>query len=299
MQVKGRPYYLRAEDKARCNDWVIILNRAREARMNVGNIQLVTNNNAVVVDGEEGVVGGHRSQAGSDDYAQPCIVISALRPRTRAILNLDDTAADGLQENLNEPPDLLSSNLSAEEQIEVVKWDDNVQGQLPSPTSSQQQGVVDVVGSVTVSSGGANVGPSSPTSMAKWQKRHSKMHIISLRFLRWARSITNQADACRRERDVVVVPAHVMSAMQQSLASSSAQEVMTSTTGDDIGTHSASSGMGGVQRQGTTKHRRKPSSGLPDVMEETQQQSPSTPPENTQNRSRTSTESPSFGSTYV
>jgi len=279
IQVKGRPYYLRAEDKARCNDWVIILNRAREARMNVGNIQLVTNKeDGVVVEG-----GGHRSQAGSDDYAQPCIVISALRPRTKAVVNFEGDA--NLQ---NQPPDLLSSNTTEEEQIEVEFAS---QGQLPSPSSSQQQGVVGVVGASSASS----PMPSSPTGMAKWQKRHSKMHMLSLRFLKWARSITHQADACRRESDVVVVPAHVVQSMANSAKSA---------TSPNLGTNTA--GVGGPQQQQRPGHHsRKPSSGLPDVIPEESQQAPSTPGaesemgSSTHNRSRTSTESPSFGSTYV
>mmetsp|Transcript_19202 Transcript_19202/g.29311 ORF Transcript_19202/g.29311 Transcript_19202/m.29311 type:complete len:668 (+) Transcript_19202:213-2216(+) len=55
----------------------------------------------------------------------------------------------------------------------------------------------------------------------KWQKRHSAVHHLSMRMLNWARSITSNADACRRQKDVVVVPAHVMrSMMSQSVAAS-------------------------------------------------------------------------------
>ena len=242
--------------------------------MNVGNIQLVTHK---LEGGGDGVALTHRSQAGSDDYAQPCIVISALRPRTRAVSNFQG------EENIQNPPDLLTSNTAEEEeeQIEVTKWDDQ-----PSPTSMQMQGVVGVVGGGGVSSpsGGGDF-----ELMAKWQKRHSKMHGLSLRFLKWARSITNQADACRKESDVVVVPAHVvMAAQRQQALPPSAQEAASPSAGD------------GHQ---VTKHRRKPSSGLPNLMEETQQ-APSTPeaetPDNsTHNRSRASTESPAFGSNYV
>eukprot|EP00591_Stephanopyxis_turris_P008771 CAMPEP_0195525754 /NCGR_PEP_ID=MMETSP0794_2-20130614/26358_1 /TAXON_ID=515487 /ORGANISM="Stephanopyxis turris, Strain CCMP 815" /LENGTH=630 /DNA_ID=CAMNT_0040656285 /DNA_START=667 /DNA_END=2559 /DNA_ORIENTATION=+ len=41
IQVAGRPYFLRAEDRSTCKDWVINLNRVREARIQVGNIKLV------------------------------------------------------------------------------------------------------------------------------------------------------------------------------------------------------------------------------------------------------------------
>ena len=70
--------------------------------------------------------------------------------------------------------------------------------------------------------------------MAKWQKRHSIIHHLSLRILRWARSITQQADACRNESDVVVVPTHValaISQQQQQPLSSSHQGTALSTTG--------------------------------------------------------------------
>lgn len=279
IQVKNRPYFLRAEDKARCNDWVIILNRAREARMNVGNIQLVTPKLQEGGDGGLSLLDAHRSQAGSDDYA-PCIVISALRPRTKAV-SFGEGGVDDSQ-----PPDLLTSNTAMEqEQIEVTRWDE----QPPSP---QRMGVVGVVGGVPSPTGG------DAQAMAKWQKRHSKMHVLSLRFLKWARSITHQADACRRENDVVVVPAHVVLAAQQQQQQLSATQnaggMVPSPSGTAAGVSTA--GAAGEQK-GTTKQRNP--SGLPDLMEETQ--TPSTPgADNSENnRSRASTESPAFGSTYV
>jgi len=162
IQVSNRPYYLRAQDKTQCNDWVITLNRAREARMHVGNIQLV----APKPDDP------HRSQAGSDEYT-PHIVISALRPRTHGS---------------DLPPDLLTCHTEEEQQqIEVMgNWDhfDNHRGDGAKAGSPKK---------------------STGQPMAKWQKKHSTMHQLSLRFLRWARSITKQADACRREKVSVAV----------------------------------------------------------------------------------------------
>lgn len=156
IQVSNRPYYLRAANKIHANDWVITLNRAREARLQVGNIQLHTPH---VSDDP------YQSQAGmhNDEYA-PCIVISALRPRTHG----------------SDFPDLLShANTDEEgEQIEVMEnWDRRKEGETNMDATGE---------------GGV-------PSMAKWQKKHSTMHQLSLRFLKWARSITKQADACRRE----------------------------------------------------------------------------------------------------
>jgi hypothetical protein len=42
IEVLGRDYHLRAESKASCRDWVITLNRVKEARLQQGNVKLVT-----------------------------------------------------------------------------------------------------------------------------------------------------------------------------------------------------------------------------------------------------------------
>jgi len=236
IQVSNRPYYLRAEDKTQCNDWVITLNRAREARMNVGNIQLV----------KPKLDDPHRSQAGSDEYA-PCIVISALRPRTHGS---------------DLPPDLLTCHTEEEQQqIEVMGNWDHFQTQA-----------IDAAAKASPKTSLAASSPVASQPMAKWQKKHSTMHQLSLRFLKWARSITKQADACRREKDVVVVPSHVLRSInQQSL------------------TQPAASGI-----QGTSSARRKVSgsgSDLPVLAEEPPIAGRGEGP----NRSRTSTESTAGG----
>jgi len=301
IQVKNRPYYLRAEDKARCNDWVIILNRAREARMNVGNIQLVTPEGGGVLVGPDGLT--HRSQAGSDDYA-PCIVISALRPRTRALMDFE-----GDLNMLGEQgvPDLLTSNTAEDEQqIEVM----NIS---PAPSQQYTQGVVGVFGGRPSPSPSPSPSPVAGHTMAKWEKRHSKMHMLSLRFLKWARSITNQADVCRKEVGVVVVPAHVVTAAQQtrlgatSPGGAASPDTMISATGSATTSGSSATGAQLPQQQQQPqriKHKSNPSGNMPNLMEETQQEAPSTPgtdnPDSSgNNRSRANTESPAFGSTYV
>lgn len=105
------------------------------------------------------------------------------------------------------------------------------------------------------------------------------MHQLSLRFLRWARSIT-KADACKREQDVIVVPAHVMRSMMTSEEASSS-----------IGVSKSES------KQAAARVRRNPSD-LPDLAEETPTKEEGS--ESTSNRSRADTSSPAFGSSrYV
>lgn len=274
IQVRNRPYFLRAENKARCNDWVIVLNRAREARMNVGNIQFVTTKS---LDGIEGaiVVGNitNRVQADSDEYEsssasppQPCMVISALRPRTKAVRDDGELA----MQNSVPPPDLLlSESGEVEEQVEVLNWSKRTS----SPTHQ--------VGIVASNTGGTTTGGDDTASMAKWQKRHSIIHHLSLRILRWARSITQQADACRNESDVVVVPTHGSMAISQQQQ----QQPLSSS-------HTALSTTGLVNERGVSNisvvRQRQPMSTMPVLNENTS----GTVINNTDiNRSRLSTDS--------
>ena len=244
--------------------------------MNVGNIQFVKTKSRDGLDGPLMAAGStNRDQSDSDEYAQPCIVISALRPRTRAVRDFE-----GETDVQNHPPDLLTSNTAGEEeQIEVLNWTDR-------PSQKYQAGAGDAAGDAAGDS----------ESMAKWQKRHSVMHTLSLRFLRWARSITQQADACRRESNVVVVPAHVVLAMQQQ-PSRSTQGTATRAGRAESGASAANTGGGGGGRE------RQPASGLPVLIEMTSEAESN--PENQLSRSRASTESrnssdsPAFGHSYV
>lgn len=265
IQVSNRPYYLRAEDKARCNDWVIILNRAREARHGWGNIQLV---NPTIDDmegaggggGGVGGGGGGRSQAGSEDEFGPCIVISSLRPRTQAV-NYGEGHGVFL------PPDLLSAGgmgSDEEQQIEVLDGRDSNQHLMMMQQQQYQMEEEDVM---MHQQGGGGI--MQPPVVAKWQKRHSAIHHLSMRMLNWARSITSNADACRRQKDVVVVPAHVMRSMmlsRQSVAAGGSGERMM--MGEGVGSATASAAPpGGINI--TRPSVAGAPKGLQDVVEET------------------------------
>lgn len=71
IHISERPYRLMADSKAACKDWVITLNRVKEARMQEGNVKLVmpTSQPPDLLD---------------QDFA-PRVVVVANRQRTRAI----------------------------------------------------------------------------------------------------------------------------------------------------------------------------------------------------------------------
>ena len=93
IQVVDRPYSLRAENKATCKDWVITLNRIKEARLQVGGVKLVAPD--------------FHHQAPdllSKDEATkiaPRVILSANRQRTRAVDGVNVNSWESLlrQEN--------------------------------------------------------------------------------------------------------------------------------------------------------------------------------------------------------
>jgi hypothetical protein len=79
IQVLGRLYLLRADSKASCKDWVITLNRIKEARLHQGNVKLVNSTFRTPVD---------LLDQSSD--IRPRVVVVANRERTRAVAETVD-----------------------------------------------------------------------------------------------------------------------------------------------------------------------------------------------------------------
>lgn len=72
INISERPYHLRADSMAACKDWVITLNRVKEARMREGNVKL-----ALPSDQPPDLLDNHNFT--------PRVVVVANRQRTRAI----------------------------------------------------------------------------------------------------------------------------------------------------------------------------------------------------------------------
>jgi hypothetical protein len=71
INISERPYNLRADSMAACKDWVITLNRVKEARMHEGNVKLAMPSN-------------QPPDLLDQDYT-PRVVVVANRQRTRAV----------------------------------------------------------------------------------------------------------------------------------------------------------------------------------------------------------------------
>lgn len=74
INISHRPYHLRADSKESCRDWVITLNRIREARNQVGNVKLVNSQPPDLLDSD----------------VCPRVVVVASRSRTHAVDDNDD-----------------------------------------------------------------------------------------------------------------------------------------------------------------------------------------------------------------
>ena len=202
IQVSDRPYYLRAETRASCKDWVINLNRVREARLEIGGIQLVQPhfsheyNEIEVVDGSGGGgSGGDRTRSESDEYAARVVMI-ANRTRARAI------ATTETEESLKQ----LILNQRASSSVVDISGGISNADLLDAPPSPGKAG--------TEAAGGLTAPPRSPSGrilaehlppvvLARWQKRRSNIQRLRYRLTQWARKIN--AMAC------TVIPHHGVS----------------------------------------------------------------------------------------
>lgn len=93
IQVLGRLYHLRAENKVACTDWVITLNRIKEAKMHQGNVKLVggyQQERQVLPPGQP-----HNNRPldlldQSENFMAPRVVVVSNRQRTRAVAQTQD-----------------------------------------------------------------------------------------------------------------------------------------------------------------------------------------------------------------
>ena len=92
IQVADRPYRLRADSQSSCRDWVITLNRIKEARLHLGRMQLVR----------------PAYNATQEDGAR--VVLEANRQRTKAV--------DG--DNIHSWEDIVAAENEAAKQQEMV-----------------------------------------------------------------------------------------------------------------------------------------------------------------------------------
>eukprot|EP00548_Thalassiothrix_antarctica_P009555 CAMPEP_0194159288 /NCGR_PEP_ID=MMETSP0152-20130528/77745_1 /TAXON_ID=1049557 /ORGANISM="Thalassiothrix antarctica, Strain L6-D1" /LENGTH=669 /DNA_ID=CAMNT_0038868837 /DNA_START=505 /DNA_END=2516 /DNA_ORIENTATION=- len=170
IQVADRPYSLMAESESVCVDWVITLNRVKEARMQIGRVKLVIPKLPVLqpaasMDEKDE---NYKLDEGNDACTAVRVVLEANRPRTRC--------ADNSQ--WQEIMRSATSNTA----------NSTVPGSQLSPVSSPaRQFTKEAFESIPLE---------SRQNLAVWEKP-SRLERIRDKILKWARSIKKAAISCR------------------------------------------------------------------------------------------------------
>ena len=98
IQVLGRPYYLRAESRAACKDWVITLNRVKEAKMQQGNVKLIHQAKHLLFRAPPDLLDGS-----TRNLTHAIAIDNPHRQRTRAVDGA--SAVENIEEMLRDPAD--------------------------------------------------------------------------------------------------------------------------------------------------------------------------------------------------
>ena len=111
IQVLGRQYHLKAGTRAECKDWVIMLNRVKEARLEQGNVKLV------------GAPTHHHNRMDLLDSGNstPRVIVLANRQRTKAV----DEAEQWdqlIREDPTDPTYISQKRRSAVTTAVVARW---------------------------------------------------------------------------------------------------------------------------------------------------------------------------------
>jgi hypothetical protein len=149
IQVLGRLYHLRADSRASCRDWVITLNRVKEARMQQGNVKLVGGGGHNAALSQLSPLDLLNNSASSKQGGTPRVVVVANRQRTRAV--------DDDEENWDQ----------------IILADGSCGGDPSDPAYSSP---------TRRSALGTAVA-------ARWTKRHSSLQRFGSKLSKWARSL--------------------------------------------------------------------------------------------------------------
>jgi PH domain len=123
IQVLGRHYHLRADSRASCSDWVITLNRVKEASLQQGNVKLVGGSLSL---SHLNPLDLMTNSATSQQSGTPRVVVVSNRQRTRAV-DQDDAPFDQLirvddTPDPNDPAYNPHSRRSTLSTVVVARW---------------------------------------------------------------------------------------------------------------------------------------------------------------------------------
>lgn len=186
IEVKGRDYYLCAETRERARDWVISLNRVKEARMQIGGLKLIEpffEGNASGVNGQgdtKGVDQPISDGADEDEQVAPRIVMVAARKRLKG-LGKDDFSE--MERSLDEQNNSTDKNGVPISPVNGSAGTGSLASNPNSPKPIRASGRPHV----NLLSAGYAV---QHSVAVRWTKRRNSMQNFSRRLSRWAKRLT-------------------------------------------------------------------------------------------------------------
>jgi hypothetical protein len=199
IQVLGRDYNLRADSRAACRDWVITLNRVKEAKLEQGNVKLVvatttTTTTAVnpfdvfaATATKKDGANTTTTNAAAESNVTPRIVVVANRGRTKAV-DEEEQWDDMMMNNNNNNTTATGSNTNN------------------NPISSGTgDATTATVGAVDLSRRRSTI---QNVVLARWSKQSSSVSRLAAKLARWARSLQKYSCAAMTT-DAVQLDRHV------------------------------------------------------------------------------------------
>lgn len=176
IQVMGRLYHLRANSRASCHDWVITLNRVKEARMQQGNVKLVgrpTTTTAASLASSALDLLQNKSTLVED--GTPRVVVVSNRERTRAVDEED-------------------------------QWDQLIR---VDPHHHALEMDVDPVTGESMYAHNKRLSSIGTVVAARWTKHQSSLQRVGTKVSKWARSVKQYS--CTTADGATESPAHATS----------------------------------------------------------------------------------------
>eukprot|EP00559_Dactyliosolen_fragilissimus_P003468 CAMPEP_0184858942 /NCGR_PEP_ID=MMETSP0580-20130426/3966_1 /TAXON_ID=1118495 /ORGANISM="Dactyliosolen fragilissimus" /LENGTH=883 /DNA_ID=CAMNT_0027355311 /DNA_START=340 /DNA_END=2991 /DNA_ORIENTATION=+ len=186
IQVAHRHYHLCSDTSEGARDWVISLNRIKEARLQIGNLKLVETSDLLL---NEGLSGDTNDSWNKENEAK--VVMMALRPRTRNIEKIEDL--DPAEQNI----------------MDIINTENKENHEMPLPNASKDDTHKDsndneslgkqfsqdvflpedprILGKHSIYVKNQAFPPPMP---ARWKKKRSRIQNVTRRLSRWAKRVT-------------------------------------------------------------------------------------------------------------
>lgn len=190
IEVKGRNYYLCADSKERARDWVISLNRVKEARLQIGGLKLIEpqfensnsggeNNRAVRADNQN-----IDEVDGEDDNVAARIVMVAARKRLKGLGKDDFSEMERSLDEQNNSSDVGLTRTSMSPRSGSAATGSLVSSNPNSPHAAMKAAQHPSINFLATGQAIQN------SVRVRWTKRRNAIQNWTRRLSRWAKRLT-------------------------------------------------------------------------------------------------------------